>query len=270
MKESELLGKLMPGHPDILPIIQKIREKYQIPEVRPEDDIDEILLTRDDIDWEAVRQDIETQVQSVQLFEDQAATYIQGIRKLQTVSLDFPELENCPEEVKEQLKKLFSALINFFTPMLALIDERAYKPLTEMVFEYLLTGKTRDVPEDWFAKVFTMTVLGNTSVVAMAGEAADPKVIAEQFKAEFTKTFGSNRPKITETYLDTAEYLAMKLQGNSYKRLVERYEEKYPDQFPKNKSSKSYRETIKKQTAMMKKRIQRLQDVLGTLGRDKN
>jgi hypothetical protein len=31
MKESELLGKLMPGHPDILSIIENIREKYQIP-----------------------------------------------------------------------------------------------------------------------------------------------------------------------------------------------------------------------------------------------
>jgi hypothetical protein len=33
MKESELLGKLMPGLPDILAIIENVREKYQIPEV---------------------------------------------------------------------------------------------------------------------------------------------------------------------------------------------------------------------------------------------
>ena len=33
MKQSELLGKLMPGHPDLLPIIENIREKYQLPEV---------------------------------------------------------------------------------------------------------------------------------------------------------------------------------------------------------------------------------------------
>jgi hypothetical protein len=50
MKESELLGKLMPGHPDVLPIIENIREKYQIPEVRPEDeDITELLLTNHEI-----------------------------------------------------------------------------------------------------------------------------------------------------------------------------------------------------------------------------
>ena len=38
MKETELLGTLMPPHPDILPIIENIREKYQIPEVSPEDE----------------------------------------------------------------------------------------------------------------------------------------------------------------------------------------------------------------------------------------
>jgi len=37
MKETELLGKLMPGHPDVFPIIKNIREKYAIPEVRPEE-----------------------------------------------------------------------------------------------------------------------------------------------------------------------------------------------------------------------------------------
>ena len=46
MKETELLGKLMPGHPDLLPIIENIRGKHQIPEVRPEDDdITQVLLT---------------------------------------------------------------------------------------------------------------------------------------------------------------------------------------------------------------------------------
>jgi hypothetical protein len=45
MKETKLLGKLMPGHPDLFPIIENIREKYQIPEVDPEgESITEIFL----------------------------------------------------------------------------------------------------------------------------------------------------------------------------------------------------------------------------------
>lgn len=30
MKESELFDKLFPGHPDLLPILESIREKYDI------------------------------------------------------------------------------------------------------------------------------------------------------------------------------------------------------------------------------------------------
>jgi hypothetical protein len=33
MKESQFIGTLMPSHPDFQPIIEAIREKYQLPEV---------------------------------------------------------------------------------------------------------------------------------------------------------------------------------------------------------------------------------------------
>lgn len=35
MKESEFIGTLMPSPPDLQPIIQKIREKYQFAEISP-------------------------------------------------------------------------------------------------------------------------------------------------------------------------------------------------------------------------------------------
>ena len=38
MKESKLIGALMPSHPDILSILVEIHEKYQIPEISLEDD----------------------------------------------------------------------------------------------------------------------------------------------------------------------------------------------------------------------------------------
>jgi hypothetical protein len=37
MKESLFLGKLLPSHPDVLPIEKSIREKYGLPELSPED-----------------------------------------------------------------------------------------------------------------------------------------------------------------------------------------------------------------------------------------
>jgi hypothetical protein len=33
VKETKLLGSLMPSHPDLIPIIQNFREKYNIPEI---------------------------------------------------------------------------------------------------------------------------------------------------------------------------------------------------------------------------------------------
>jgi hypothetical protein len=35
MKESELLGQLIPSHPDFQPIIYEIREKYKLPGGEP-------------------------------------------------------------------------------------------------------------------------------------------------------------------------------------------------------------------------------------------
>ena len=36
MKESQFIGTLMPSHPYFQPIIEAIREKYQLPEVDPD------------------------------------------------------------------------------------------------------------------------------------------------------------------------------------------------------------------------------------------
>jgi len=44
-KESELLGTLIPTHPDLFPIVQQMREKYNLPEISLDDDpIEEIYL----------------------------------------------------------------------------------------------------------------------------------------------------------------------------------------------------------------------------------
>lgn len=265
MKETEFLGKLMPGHPDVLPIIESIREKYSIPPVDPEDDIDEILLTRDDIDWDAVKQDIDAQVKDFPFFDEKETAYLQGLRTITNLPFDAPEFAALSNETREGLKKVFSILIQPYALSLTVIEEKTYKPLSDMIFEYLLTGKTRDVPEEWFGKVFTGDILGDKIVIAMAGEGTNPKLIAEQFKSEITKTFGKYKFDVTETHVATAEYYAMKKQGNSIRRLVERYEEKHPSEFPTDKNSKAYKQTKAKHREMMKKRVQKLEDFLHKL-----
>jgi len=56
-------GSLMPSHPYILPVLEVIREKYNIPETAPGDDtLAEILGSENEIDLEALHQDIETEL----------------------------------------------------------------------------------------------------------------------------------------------------------------------------------------------------------------
>ena len=45
MKEFQFLGTLLPSHPDFLRIIQELRQKYNLPEISPDDaPITEIYL----------------------------------------------------------------------------------------------------------------------------------------------------------------------------------------------------------------------------------
>ena len=51
MKKSQFLGTLFPSHPDLQPIIQQLREKYNLREVFPDEEpITEIYLG-DQILW---------------------------------------------------------------------------------------------------------------------------------------------------------------------------------------------------------------------------
>jgi hypothetical protein len=272
MKESKLLGKLLPGHPDIFPIIENIREKYQIPPVNPEDDdITQLLLTNYEIPWDAVRRDIEDQVHNVSLFSDAENEYIRQLRGFDKAftAFDFPEFQCLSEQTRESLKTLILALLKPHTLSLALLEELSYKPITEFIFDYLLTGRTRESPKEWFGTVQTVDFFGEKVVLVMAGGAADPKVMAEQFKNEFTRTFGKREHKITETLLSTAEYLTMQLQGDSIKHLVLRYKELHPSEFPTDTSSPEYKKAMQNHVDEMEKRLDRLRKVLEDIAGDK-
>jgi hypothetical protein len=63
MKESQLLGSLLPSLPDFTPILQAIREKYNLPEISPNGDpITEIYLGDEIIPFDVFRKDIESLV----------------------------------------------------------------------------------------------------------------------------------------------------------------------------------------------------------------
>ncbi len=65
MKEAKLLGTLMPTHPDLFPIVEQMRAKYQLPEISPDDDpITEIYLGDRIVPLKEFREEIQMLVQT--------------------------------------------------------------------------------------------------------------------------------------------------------------------------------------------------------------
>ncbi len=63
MKESKLIGTLIPGIPEYHKILKDIRIKYDIPSIEPDDDIIELFAK--DIPYEDIYQDIYNELQNL-------------------------------------------------------------------------------------------------------------------------------------------------------------------------------------------------------------
>ena len=88
MKEAQLLGKLLPTHPDILPIMREIRDKYQIPEISPHDDsLKELLRYGLEIDWETVHAEILEKLKGKDLLPQKARKAYDSWHKIKTIGL---------------------------------------------------------------------------------------------------------------------------------------------------------------------------------------
>jgi len=65
MREAKFFGALMPTHIELQPIIQEIREKYNLPEVDPDGEpIKEIYLDDKEVSLEEFLKDITTLVEN--------------------------------------------------------------------------------------------------------------------------------------------------------------------------------------------------------------
>jgi hypothetical protein len=269
MLDSSLFSTLLPSHPDLLPILKNIREKYNIPEIGPDDDgMKEILLSDKDIDWQAVHQEIEVLIRNIPEFLPHPIKSILTFSHLEDEPVLLSGLEEVPEEIRNQINALIAALVSqIFDPLFFKVNE-FYKVLSDSLFEFLLTGTPREVPNDWFGTVTTTSIFGEKIIIAMASQASNLKVISDQFRQEFTKAFGKDRPKLTEGNIKTGEYLRMKLAGMPIKDIVDVYIQRHRSEFPIDESSKEYRSTKRRHEEMMKKRIQRLQNTIDEILED--
>jgi len=235
MREENFFGKLLPSHPDLLPSLQRIREKYNIPEIAPGDEtLAEILGAENEIDLEAFRQDIETELRKIPELLPKGADIIYKIlQDKEENNLNFPELDELSEEIRANVNALMMLLVSIIEPYRFAIDG-LFTTLADNLLDFLLTGEAQELPENWFQAAYTMNMMGEPVVVALCNRAADPKNVAQLFKAEYTKTFGSDRPKLTDGHMNTAEYLRMKWEGKSISYLVDIYAENHPSGAPRS------------------------------------
>ncbi len=278
MKETQFLGTLLPSHPDIRPIIQKIREKYGIPEIVSSDGLKEILLFDHEIDWEAMRRDLEKELRQLSgLLPPELALYHKIIELNENLPAEPTFTEPITEKLKADVLSLYHAYVHVHgllsnivaSPWKTAIDN-IFSGTADNLLEFLMTGEAREVPNDWLSAVFELPIFGENVVMAMASQLTDPAVITEQFREQLTKSYGKHRPTITKTNLSTAEYLAMKWDGMKLIDIADEYIQSHRLEFPKDEESDDYKAAKRKVEEMLKQRIRRAEQTFDAIVGDKN
>lgn len=269
MKENEFLGTLLPSHPDLIPIIEAVREKYNLPEISPDDDpITEIYLGDDIIPLEEFRQEIKNRIlENLAFMPPEIAKQYKSLKALiETQTLQ--EFELLSDELKSKMYLLLNAMKDIVKPSLSGLDA-FIDNVVNMLYIYLLTGETEEAPSNWFSMVTTLTMSGEPVVFAMANQAANLDLVIQQFREEHKKNFGTYRPKITKKVLNTAYYVQLKKAGKSFDTLFGEYVRQNKNKFPRDTSSKRYVDALRLQKQNLKKRIQRTEAILDVIFRDK-
>jgi hypothetical protein len=270
MKESKLLGSLLPTHPDFAPIIQEIREKYQLPEISPDDDpICEIYLEDQIVPLPDFLEEIHALLQEkTDLLPPQyARIYKQGKKNLGK-PFDMRGYEKLlPADMKKAFSGFYRIVQSTIETVVNILDGQ-YKKIAEMLYIYILTGETEETPNDWISKVVRIEISGEPVILAFASQVANPDVVIQQFRSQYKKTFGAHRPKVTKTVVSTAYYMRLKRLGKPWKYIVEEFIRLNNFSLPRDRSSNRYSEVWHRYEQVLKKRIQRSEKVVSLLLRD--
>jgi len=269
MKESHFIGTLMPSHPDFQPIIEAVRKKYNLHEVTPDGEpITEIYLGDDIIPLEDFRQEIRSLVEhSTSYLPAEYANLYKGKQWLDK-PLD-TEGRVIPDDIMAFINVAYAYLQNMMKQVIPIIDAH-YENITNMIYIYLLTGETEEIPAEWMTQVFTMQVMGNTLIHAIASQASDPEETVRQFRALYKKTYGNNhQPKLTKRMVSTAYYLQLRRLGKPWNYILEEFIDHEKIRLPRDINSKRYIDVRRKAEQNLKKRIQRAEGILDILLGDK-
>jgi hypothetical protein len=267
MKEAQFLGSLLPSHPDLLLIIEAVREKYNLPPISPDDDpIDEIYLGDESVSLEEFRQEIKNRI-----LENIAAIFPENFVKQylfskSTIGVNgFSDIDRFPEDVRPLMDMFFNSLKQMATPIYQTLNAQI-ESVSDMLYIYVLTGETQEVPSDWFGSVRTMPTGDNeTVVIAMASEITNLDTLIQQLREMHRKTFGDHRPKITNTIVSTAYYMQLRRMGKKWDFIIEEYIRRNKFSMPRDRTSKRYFDIRRKHEKTLRKRIERSEKILGIL-----
>ncbi len=270
MKEAKFLGALLPSHPDLMPIIETVREKYNLPEISPDDDpIDEIYLGDEIVPLDEFRQEIRNRVLEIldDFFPENFVKFYKSSKSISEEG-ELTDIERYPDDIKPAIQSFFQYMKNMMQPVYSILNMQI-ESVANMLYIYLLTGETQEVPSDWFGKVVTLPIMGEQTVIALAGEGTNIDVIIQQLREEYKKTFGARQAKFTDTLVSTAYYLQLKKNKKPWNFIVEEYIRLNKFSMPKAVNSPRYIEMWNKYAQRLKKRLQRTEKILGVIVRDK-
>jgi len=272
MKEAKLLGSLLPSSPDFKPIIDEIREKYKLPELSPDDEpIKEIYLDDDIIPLKDFLEEIQSMVEnSTTYLPENVASLYQRSKKYLGKPLKTQGFEKyLPDDLKKALYDLYDVtqnMMGFFANLLG----GHFQNIANMLYVYILTGETEEVPTDWISKVETITMNEEKMVLVLASQVSNPDVVVQQFREQYKKTFGIYRPKLTNLAVSTAYYIRLKRQKKPWDYIVEEFIKQNNLPLPKNRSSAKFGKAYQTYESRLRKRMQRYEEIYDVLFRDIN
>ena len=258
MKETKIIGSLLPSHEDIMPILKEIREKYQIPEISSIDNEMKILLRHElEFDWVAIHAEILEKVREIpELWTEKSKKAYDAITKMESKGVEDPELEKTSQEFRDNLQLFIDLIVKQYKPIVKEMDA-FFHAIADHCIEYLITGEAREVPSNWFSNTEVVEPFGEKVVVLQASGAADPDEAAEMFKKKFRQTFGKKKYKFTETHVKTADFLRMRWEGKSYLYILEEWELREPDEF--ERTSSRHPTSLRNKNDRVRQRLHRMQ-----------
>lgn len=256
LRERAVLSAIFPAHADLQPILKRLREKYGLPDLgQPDNNITDSLIPRKDFPWDEIKRDIRAEVEAHPEIFPREIQPVRQFAESNQAALDDPKtfLETA-KFTQEDIQASMAGALKFIKPM-AEAYTRVVDDICKIMFIYLTTGKTEEIPIDWLGSVYTTSMFGEPIVVAMAGRLSNPKEIIERFTAEIHRVFGKKRPIIRDEFLHTAKYLRKRLEGLSVPKLVNQYIEDHPSEFTKDRKSPEFREQKRRKNDALKKAL---------------